>query len=79
MNAKEATFDLLDLMLKINKGSSYPPYEFTGIELKSLAEDQDIDKHYPDTYLRYMREYRQERGVKITCINKRKSLYRIER
>ena len=73
MNAKEATFDLLDLMQKINN------YEFTGFELKSLTEDQDIDKHYPDTYLRYMREYRQERGVKITCINKRKSLYRMER
>ena len=71
MNAKEATFEVLD--------EKYLCMTFTGADLEEDTKVYCRDSHYTDTYLRYMREYRQKRGVKITCINKRKSLYRMER
>ena len=71
MNAKEATFGVLD---KAPNG-----YEFNGASLRFDSGDMIFDPHYIATYLRYMREYRQTHDCKIVCVNKRKSLYRMER
>ena len=71
MNAKEATFQALDTFAD---GAN-----FKGIRLMGVARYYHDASHYPSTYLRYMREYRQTHDCRITCINKRKSLYRMER
>jgi len=70
MNAKEATFKVLDRYI----GGDFFGHSLA-FDVMAITEQQT----YIATLLRYMREYRQERGVKITCINKRKSLYRMER
>ena len=76
MNAKQATFLVLD--------GADNDTTFSGNELKSIVEfnlnggkPYDKEHHYPDTFLRYMREYRKKTGRRIECINKRKSLYKI--
>ena len=82
MNAKEATYQLLD---KWNTAVSTEGLsldaciDFSGLELANLSHDIIHEYHYVGTLLRYMREYRQTHDCTITCINKRKSLYRMER
>jgi len=77
MNAKEATFRMLDRILLYLKTHAF--FEFDGKFLQIQARAYSPDLHYPSTYLRYMREYRQTHDCTITCINKPKSLYRMER
>lgn len=71
MNAKQATFAVLDGLSEETK--------FSGRVLAAATQIRSgrNEYHYPDTYLRYMREYRQKTGRKIVCVNKRKSLYKI--
>ena len=69
MTAKEATYQVLD---EYDEGDT-----FSGLSLKILVHGRTAEYHYPATMLRYMRSYRRENGVKIVCVNKRKSLYRI--
>lgn len=70
MNAKQETFKYLDTLKN--------GIEIAGIVLASRLNIRTQGYHYPDTFLRYMREYRQKTGRRIVCINKRKSLYKIE-
>jgi len=69
MNAKELTFQLLN--------DCRPGATFTGYGLMTEVNRMCGEHHYPDTYLRYMREYRLKTGRQIENINRRKSLYRI--
>jgi hypothetical protein len=69
MNAKQATFETLDKM--------HDDFEFYGIMLAADLNTTLKSYHYPDTYLRYMREYRQKTGRQIVCISREKSLYKI--
>ena len=69
MNAKQATLDFLNTL---PDGA-----EFSGAQLAVRMNLQFDGYHFPGTYLRYMREYREKTGRKIVCINKRKSLYKI--
>ena len=69
MNAKQWTFQFLD---DLNKGD-----KFTGYSLMKMCFDAIFILHYPSTYLRYLREYREHTGVDIQCIDKPKSLYEI--
>jgi len=71
MNAKEATFENLD---RYGNGDF-----FYGIDLTDDMQEKTGEVHYAATMLRYMREYRQTHDCKIVCVNKRKSLYRMER
>lgn len=70
MNAKELTFTVLD---SLGEGQTFSGYELMGTVNHQLGE-----RHYPDTMLRYMREYRRKTGRKIVNIDKKKSLYRVE-
>jgi hypothetical protein len=70
MSARQETFAMLD---KLQDGT-----EIAGIVLSARLHIKTGGFHYPDTYLRYMREYRQKTGRQIVCISKAKSLYRIE-
>ena len=67
MNAKEITFKILDEM---------EPREFKGAWLWGRVVGIEGMQHYPDTILRYMREWRKSRGVKILNINRRRSIYK---
>ena len=69
MTAKQETFKRLDAM---PDGA-----EIKGVVLAARMNTKVGGYHYPDTYLRYMREYRQTTGRQIVCVNKRKSLYNI--
>ena len=52
MNAKEATFQILD---------AYRPRDrFTGYDLFIKVKIITGEIHYPDTYLRYLRQYQQK-------------------
>ena len=68
MNAKEITFQLLDTMDAV---------EFKGAWLWGRVVGIEGVQHYPDTILRYMREWRKVRqGVDIVLVNKRRSIYK---
>lgn len=69
MSAKQKTFEILD---GIEDGRI-----FSGYDLAVKANKITGEVHYPDTYLRYCREYRKKTGRQIANINKAKSLYRI--
>ena len=69
MNAKKATFKVLELL---DHGDT-----FTGFTLRAMARLDAPKMHYPATYLRYMREYRDINGVCIPCISKSKSMYQM--
>lgn len=69
MTAKEITFQLLN--------DCRPGATFTGYGLMSEVNRMCGENHYPDTYLRYMREYREKTGRQIKNIDKRKSLYAV--
>lgn len=70
MNAKQATFELLD---EVKDGET-----FTGAQLEVEVRLRTGEIHYPATILRYMRRYREVFDRNIVCINKAKSRYRIE-
>ncbi len=69
MNAKEFVFTELDCM---NKGA-----RFTGHALMQLYLQRTGDMHYPSTFLRHVRSYREHTGTDIRCISKPKSLYQV--
>lgn len=69
MNAKQATFEALDKMPD--------DFEFYGIVLVADLNSITDGYHYPDTYLRYLREYRQKTGRQIVCVSRKKSIYKI--
>ncbi|WP_143305516.1 hypothetical protein [Marispirochaeta aestuarii] len=69
MNAKAATFQILD---------AYKPGErFTGFDLYLKVKWMLNETHYPDTYLRYVRDYRKKTGRIIRNVNKHKSIYEV--
>jgi hypothetical protein len=69
MNAKQITFKILD---------EYPiGATFRGIDLMYDVRMRTGEVHYPDTMLRYMREYRRKHGRGIVNINKAKSVYQV--
>ncbi len=69
MTAKEMIFEYLD--------NSNPGTRFTGYDLVRRGMHCLDEMHYPDTYLRYIREYRQKTGREIVNINKKKSIYEV--
>ena len=69
MNAKQFVFTELDCK---NTGD-----RFTGHALMQLYLQRTGDMHYPSTFLRYVRSYREHTGIDIQCIDKPKSLYEI--
>lgn len=51
--------------------------EFSGIELQQTVCQKAGQVHYPDTILRYMREWREQNPKHtIILVSKRKSIYR---
>lgn len=69
MNAKEWTFQYLD---SLDIGD-----RFTGYALMQACSNGIYILHYPATFLRYVREYRDHTGRNIQCISKPKSLYEV--
>lgn len=69
INAKAMTFNVLD---KMRAGRMFTGYDLMNTVNRLCGED-----HYPDTYLRYAREYRRKSGREIRNVDKRKSLYKI--
>jgi len=69
MTAKEITFAILN---KLKKGT-----QFTGYQLMKWVRERGGGLHYPDTILRYMREYRQATGRRVLNVDKPKSLYEV--
>ena len=67
MNAKQITFQVLD---------SLSVRDFTGAYLSGLVCGIEGNMHYPDTILRYMREWRKVRSSDIVLVDKKRSLYR---
>lgn len=65
---KQITFEELD---KIPEGA-----EFSAITLTNMVNRRLSEHHYPDTYLRYIREYRQKVRP-IENSDKKKSFYRV--
>lgn len=69
MDSKHVTFDFLDSM-SVNQ-------EFKGIQLQTLVCQKVNQIHYPDTILRYMREWRKANPeYNVILVSKRKSIYR---
>lgn len=69
MKAKQATFEILD---EYQDGE-----KFKGIDLMYQVQMRTGEVHYPDTMLRYMREYRRKRNRLVVNIDKAKSIYRV--
>jgi hypothetical protein len=67
--AKQVIFDFLD-GLKIGA-------RFRGFDLHFRVIEELNEVHYIDTYLRYMREYRQRTGRIIANVDKAKSIYEV--
>ena len=68
MSAKQITFQLLDEL---------EDKEFKGAWLWMRVVKRENIQHYPDTILRYMREWRKVRqGVDIILVDKRRSIYK---
>ena len=68
--AKQTTFKLLDMM---PSGETFSSLELT-IKINSFIGRS----HFPDTYLRYIREYRGIPGKrKIENVDKNRSIYRV--
>jgi hypothetical protein len=68
-NAKAALFELLD---EFEDGREFP-----GILLQREILERTGMLHYPDTYLRYLRMYRKERGRLVLNINRAQSIYKV--
>ena len=69
MTAKQVTFRILDGLI--------PGTRFKGSYLMQMVESMTGELHYPDTMLRYMREYRHTRGKSIVNVDKAKSIYEV--
>ena len=68
-SAKKITFEILD---KMKAGT-----RFGGIEITLKVKARTGVLHFPDTILRYMREYRRNTGRGIINVNKKKSIYQV--
>ena len=68
LTGKKCVFDLLD---------SYDSVQFSGLELQKAVKGMTGQYFYPDTLLRYVREYRAKTGRKVVNVDKKKSLYRV--
>ena len=69
MDSKHITFDVLSAMPENN--------EFKGSELMRTVCSKAGVMHYPDTLLRYMREWRKKHpDFNIVLVSKPKSIYR---
>ncbi|GHV89877.1 hypothetical protein AGMMS50268_03800 [Spirochaetia bacterium] len=69
-SARAATFKILD---------EYPDgYRFKGIALMQGVELRTGKIHYPDTMLRYMRDYRATTGRNIVNVDRARSIYEIQ-
>ena len=66
--AKATTFAVLD---GLPEGT-----RFSSIDLQRMVERRINQKHLPDTYMRYAREYRRGRRG-IACVDKARSLYEV--
>ena len=69
MTAKQITFQILDELM--------PGTRFKGSYLMQMVEHETGEIHYPDTMLRYMREYRRTHGRAIVNVDKAKSIYEV--
>ena len=68
MNAKQITFEVLDTLPEVPFSGAYLAGKVCGIEGRI---------HYPDTILRYMREWRKKREkFDIVLVDKKKSIYK---
>ena len=68
-SAKKALFELLD---------EFPDgREFPGILLQKEIYRRTGVMHYPDTFLRYLRMYRKERGRAVINTNRARSIYKV--
>jgi hypothetical protein len=67
--AKQVIFDFLD--------SQPVGARFRGYDLHFLVMSTLNEIHYIDTYLRYLREYRQRTGRIIANVDKAKSIYEV--
>lgn len=70
MSARSETFKILKNMV--------PGTRFTGYDLMLQIKAKTGEIHYPSTYLRYVRIFRQQTGTKIVNINNKKSLYEVK-
>jgi hypothetical protein len=68
-NAKKATYKLLD---ELPDGMKFP-----GIFLQKEIKKRTGELHYPETYLRYMRDYRRKTGRSVVNIDRARSIYLI--
>ena len=68
-SAKQALFQLLD---ELPDGTEFP-----GIYLQKTMLNRTGEMHYPDTFLRYLRMYRKEKGRQIINIDRARSRYLI--
>lgn len=69
MTAKKAVYEILS--------SLQPGTEISGNFLKTRAYNMTGKQLYPATALRHLRSYRDEKGVQIINVNKRRSIYRV--
>ena len=69
ISSKSATFEVLRTM--------QPGTEFSSGSLRQMVYERCFEWHLIATYIRYLREFREREGRIISCINKRRSLYRI--
>lgn len=68
-SAKQITFELLD--------RCQPGQRFSGYGLRAEVNRRTGQHHYPDTMLRYMREWRKTTGREIRNIDRAKSIYEV--
>ncbi len=52
-------------------------YRFSSIDLQRMVERRIGQVHLTDTYIRYVREYRKDRGRRIPNVDKKRSLYEV--
>ena len=72
MNAKKATFEILDHY------ALEPRRRFSGYGITRQVMEYTGDIHYPATILRYMREWRRDPANKpVKNVDKKKSLYEV--
>lgn len=67
--AKQVIFDFLD---SLSVGARFRGYD---LHFRVMSVLNEI--HYIDTYLRYLREYRQKTGRLIVNVDKAKSVYEV--
>lgn len=68
-SAKQTTFRVLNNLK--------PGVRISGYALKRIVDAETGETHFPDTYLRYMREWRRETGRGIVNVDKKKSIYEV--